>query len=262
MVWRYDKPIKRVLSHETSFPFNGEMVNWNQHYTYSQCTDGARNMLIGLRYGMKYLRAHSTMRKYLCLIAHSLKTIWYNHTRQYISHTTCISPCPIAVSQVNIAPKLEWHYNDVIMSTMTSQITSLVIVYSTVYSGADERKHQSSASLAFVRGIHQWAVNSPHKGPVTRKMLPFDDVIMKHDQRVIHVDGPHSCLPMVMVICRCIKKSKSSPPPPPHQKVQTHVKLPEWYLCYEHNIGCMATCYIWFITSTKLSKVYQRFNSP
>ena len=70
------------------------------------------------------------------------------------------------------------HYNDVIMSTMTSQITCLMIVYSTVYSGADQRKHQSSASLAFVRVIHRWPLNSPHKGPVTRKMFPFDDVIM------------------------------------------------------------------------------------
>ena len=40
------------------------------------------------------------------------------------------------------------------------------------------KKHQSSASLVFVWGIHRWPVNSPHKGPVTRKMLPFDDVIM------------------------------------------------------------------------------------
>ena len=52
------------------------------------------------------------------------------------------------------------------------------IVFSTVYSGADQRKHQSSASLAFVRGIHRGPVNSPHKWPVTRKMFPFDDVIM------------------------------------------------------------------------------------
>ena len=70
------------------------------------------------------------------------------------------------------------HYNDVIMGTMASQITSLTVVYSAVYSGADQRKHQSSASLAFVRGIHRWPVNSPHKGPVTRKMFPFDDDIM------------------------------------------------------------------------------------
>ena len=71
------------------------------------------------------------------------------------------------------------HYNDVIMSPMASQFTSLTIVYSTVYSGADQRKHQSSASLAFVRGIHRGPVNSPHKWPVTRKRFPFDDVIMK-----------------------------------------------------------------------------------
>ena len=70
------------------------------------------------------------------------------------------------------------HYNDVIMSAITSQITSLTIVYSTICSGADQRKHQSSASLAFVQGIHRGPVNSPHKGPVTRKMFPFDDVIM------------------------------------------------------------------------------------
>ena len=70
------------------------------------------------------------------------------------------------------------HYNDVIMSPMASQITSLAIVYSTVYSGTDQRKYQSSASLAFVRGIHRSSVNSPHKGPVTRKTFPFDDVIM------------------------------------------------------------------------------------
>ena len=72
------------------------------------------------------------------------------------------------------------HYGDVVMGTVASQITSLTIVYSTVYSGADQRKHQSSASLAFVRGIHRWPVNSPHKGPVTRKMFPFDDVCRHH----------------------------------------------------------------------------------
>ena len=70
------------------------------------------------------------------------------------------------------------HYSDVIMDPMASQITSITIVYLTVYSGADQRKHQSSASLAFVREIHRWSVNSPQKGPVTRKMFPFDDVIM------------------------------------------------------------------------------------
>ena len=70
------------------------------------------------------------------------------------------------------------HYDDVIMSAMASQITSFTIVYWTVYSDADQRKHQSSVSLAFVRGIHRGPVNSPHKWPATRKMFPFHDVIM------------------------------------------------------------------------------------
>ena len=64
------------------------------------------------------------------------------------------------------------------MSLITFQITSLTLVYSTVYSGADQRTHQSSASLAFVWGIYRWPVNSPYKWTVTRKMFPFDDVIM------------------------------------------------------------------------------------
>ena len=70
------------------------------------------------------------------------------------------------------------HYNGVIISAMASQITRLTIVYQTFYSGADQRKHQSSVSPAGVRGIHRWPVNSPHKRPVTRKMFPSDDVIM------------------------------------------------------------------------------------
>ena len=70
------------------------------------------------------------------------------------------------------------HYDDVVMDAMGAQITSLAIVYSSVYSGADQRKHQSSASLPFGCGIHRGPVNSPHKWPVTRKMFPFDDVVM------------------------------------------------------------------------------------
>ena len=74
----------------------------------------------------------------------------------------------------------QFHWTDVIMGAMASQITSLTIVYSTLYSGADQRQHQSSLSLAFVQGIHRWPVNSLHKGLVTWKMFLFDDVIMSH----------------------------------------------------------------------------------
>ena len=64
------------------------------------------------------------------------------------------------------------------MGMIASQITCLTIVYSTVYSDADQRKQQSSTSLAFVGGIHRGPVNSLHKWPVTQKMFPFDVVIM------------------------------------------------------------------------------------
>ena len=70
------------------------------------------------------------------------------------------------------------HCGDVIMGVLASQITSLTIVCSNVYSGADQRTHQSSASLAFVWEIHRRPVNSQQKWPVTRKMFPFDDAIM------------------------------------------------------------------------------------
>ena len=68
--------------------------------------------------------------------------------------------------------------NDVIMSAMASQITGVSIVCSTVCSETDQRKQQSSASPVFVRGTHRWPADSPHKGSVTRKIFPFDNVIM------------------------------------------------------------------------------------
>ena len=87
------------------------------------------------------------------------------------------------------------HYSDVIMDTIVSQITSLTIDYSTVYSDADQRKHQSSASLAFVRKIHRGPLNSSHKWPVTRKLFPSDDVIMTGNSSFSNVlDGLHSII--------------------------------------------------------------------
>ena len=109
---------------------------------------------------------------------------------------TPVCPC------IHLYPSKKWvihlfpmHYCDVIMGAMASQITSLTIVYSTVHSGADQRKRQSSASLAIVRGIHRWPVNSPHKWPVTRKMFPFDDVIM--DVRIFQVQQSSTDLPLI-----------------------------------------------------------------
>ena len=102
-----------------------------------------------------------------------------HHFHKYLTFTLYMSIknalCP---SNLNISKIIVNNHCDVIMDAMASQITSLAIVYSTVYSGADQRKHQNSASLAFVRGIHRWQVNSPHKWPITRKMFSFDNVIM------------------------------------------------------------------------------------
>ena len=75
-----------------------------------------------------------------------------------------------------------YRFSDVIMIAMASEITCVWIVCPTVYSGADQRKHQSPASLAFARGIYRWPIDSSHRGPATRKIFPFDDVIMSRVQ--------------------------------------------------------------------------------
>ena len=51
------------------------------------------------------------------------------------------------------------------------------------------RHNESFASLAFVKGIHRWPVNSPHNGPVTRKVVPFDDVIMSLSMSLLATQG-------------------------------------------------------------------------
>ena len=75
---------------------------------------------------------------------------------------------------VGLGYTLQWSHTE----CNASQITCVPPVFSTVCSGADQRKCQSSASLAFARGIHRWPTNSPHRGLVMRKMFPFDDVTM------------------------------------------------------------------------------------
>ena len=90
---------------------------------------------------------------------HCQELVWNEHLYEYLPSKN--------LSTLNnfINSTLQW----VIMSAMASQITGVSMVCSAVCSGADQRKHQSSVSLAFVGGIHRWPVNSPHKGPVRRK---------------------------------------------------------------------------------------------
>ena len=80
---------------------------------------------------------------------------------------------------------LPWRHNE--RDGVLNKSPASSIVYSTVYSGADQRNHQSSASLAFVWGIHRWPVYSLHKGPATRKMFPFDGVIIKWVWNYYHI---------------------------------------------------------------------------
>ena len=75
----------------------------------------------------------------------------------------------------------QWRHND----REVSQITGVSVVYSTVFfSGSDQRNYLRSASLAFVWGIHRRPMNSPNKGPLTREICPYDNVIR---QIVIHL---------------------------------------------------------------------------
>ena len=103
------------------------------------------------------------------------------------------------------------HYSEVIMGAMAFQITGVLIVYST-----DQRKHQSSTLLAFVRGIHRWPVNSLHKRPVMWKMFPFDVIMfLHHCFFIFEIDGlvqeRHNSSALVMELClSCTNASKYS----------------------------------------------------
>ena len=84
------------------------------------------------------------------------------------------------------------HYTDVTMGAMASQVTSVPIVYSTVGPGAEQRIHQSSASLAFVWGIHRWPVNSPHKRPAENVSIWWRhlDLLLEHVAIVCQIYVP------------------------------------------------------------------------
>ena len=132
------------------------------------------------------------------VIFYSLHTTNFFKFKPSNAHDNSLPPrrrsCHHKLVLFKLIAKKRYHYGDVIMGAIASQITSLTIVHSTVYSDADQRKHQSSASLAFVRG----PVNSPHKWPVTRKMLPFDDVITCWACRVKLPSG--ECHKLVLMI--------------------------------------------------------------
>ena len=134
--------------------FVGPVIGW------SICSP--ENTSLRMRYGLRWPVGISTGFQFpLTVSLHS------TNDRQI----GCIRLC-----KETVKASLQWRHNE--HDGISNQITSLMLIYSGVYSGADQGKHQRSASLFFVRRIHRWPVNSPHKVPVTRKMLPFDDVIM------------------------------------------------------------------------------------
>ena len=116
-----------------------------------------------------------------------------------LAHTTALSLLSMALRHFSrswLRTTYRLHYSSVIMRAMASQITGVLMVCWIVCSCADQRKLKNSASLAFVRGIHRWLVNSPHNGPVTRKMFPLDDVIMVYTPTWCHMlnDSPNGIL--------------------------------------------------------------------
>ena len=90
-------------------------------------------------------------------------------------------------------------YSDATISVVASQITSISTVSLTVCSGAHQRKHNSSASLAFEWGIHRWPVDSSHKWPITWKKISFDDGIMRHPIGNVTCTWLHKMCPLIMV---------------------------------------------------------------
>ena len=110
------------------------------------------------------------------------------------------------------------------MDWIASQITSLPVVCSIVYSGVNQRKHQSSASLAFFREIHRGPANFPHKWPVTRKMFQFDDVIMVCKELMQHV------VPICNLGRKRIRNDNRFEWPPSCPNKTSKPSLHKWYI--------------------------------
>ena len=132
--------------------------------------------------GDSFLRVHQCFIVLKCTFYHSWKPGKHTYLKFFLvkneNQSFLLSQClPIAPILTKLSI-LQWRHNE-----CDSVSNHLTIAYSTVYSGADQRKHQSSVALTFVRVIQRWPANSTHKWSVTRKMLPFDDVIM---YQVIH----------------------------------------------------------------------------
>ena len=116
----------------------------------------------------------------------------------------------LQVNRATLPGVILFHYGDVIMGAIASQITSLTIAYSNVYSDADQRKHQSSASLAFVWGIHQW----PRWIPLTnsqRKIMRISNRDQMHQGRHQQPINTHFTICSSYNLCICVQILGNTP---------------------------------------------------
>ena len=132
------------------------MSQFTKFYVYVSDTPGSVSRLPNIVTGM-------TVDKLVAFESHSRK----NKLQVSIDATT-------SSDTMLMTKSLQWRHNECDGVSNHRRLDCFL----NSFLGTDQGKHQSSASLAFVSGIHRWPVNSPHKGPVTRKMFPFDDVSM------------------------------------------------------------------------------------
>ena len=194
----YKGPVRRKI-----FPFDDAIMSYARVITGIVQSRSCCSLDISLKLILKSTPEKSRLPLTYFTIAQSFR--FFYRARIYHCRALCTISQQRKTERDAIGERC-FHYNDIIMSAMASQITSPTIVYPTVNSGTAQTKHQSSASLFFLRGIHQWTVNSPQKlmasnaknvsirwchhviclwpvnslqkGPVTRKKFPLDDVIM------------------------------------------------------------------------------------
>ena len=158
--------VASLMSYWTNNRVAGEMASLKVHVT-SPWWDGFRLCVLIKIQGDSFVMA---------CVKYFQDALFIMILRSCYSHSLGWIPVWITVF-INIYDIKWWQNKKCIMKFyITSKCPKILHNY--VCSGTDQRKYQSSASLAFVRGIHWWPVDSPHKGPVTRKMFLFDDVIM------------------------------------------------------------------------------------
>ena len=199
---------------------------WYNNVLRANMRRGTKLVFIALVFKLPFMKewysSHHTMYRFISMkyVFFWVKCLTANVTLVALTDTDGLPPgsifcfthkipnlkawCVIVAVYMFIQLGIGQPYSDVRKIAMASQITSVSIVYSTICSWPDQRKHQSSASLAFVRGIHRWLVNSPNKGPETRERFLSHNVIMNGSckSRIVEffANRPTTALPIATVM--------------------------------------------------------------